>query len=197
MTEQTSTFKTGHRMVAYWLAIFTVATLAVFWVITAASADSKGSFPADRDQLLQDLSDGHPAVEEALADGTVSVAEVSEGVARAVSCMEASGVHVVEASFTADGHIRMIYENGSASGADAADEVQARCLDEHAQPLAEAYGVERMPTIAELDSYHNTVLRCLRARGIDAYSAQGVDDVADRKSVRECSAEAEAMVFGR
>ncbi len=197
MTEETSTFKTGHRLVAYWLTTLTVATLALFWVINAASADSQGPLPADREQLLQDLRDKHPAVNQALADGTVSVDEVADGLARAVSCMEASGVDVVEASFTGDGHIKMIYENGTTSGADAADEAQARCLDEYAQPLAEAYGVERMPTIAELDSYHGAVLECLTARGIEVDSVQVIDRVADRRSVRECSAEAEAMVFGR
>lgn len=178
----------------YRLSLAALTGFALFLTIGGALADSPTS--VDQAALMEGLADHHSIVRDALVDGTVTVAEVRDGLADTVACMESAGIVVDEASFTEDGHVSMQFSGGSTlAAADRADDIQMACFAEHAEPLADAYGIERMPTASQLDLYYEAVVSCLQADGFEVTSMEDADAVADRAAVRECSAQAEESIL--
>ena len=188
---------TMKRLIGYGATVLVAAILVVSWSVIGAEAD-RPEYPIDRAQVLKELGNEHPQVRSALADGTVTAEEVRTSLADTVSCMDAAGITVEEAAFSDDGHITMRYDSGSIDdAAQRADQIQADCLAEHAEPVARAYGIERMPTLLQLDLYHNAVVSCVNERGFAVESPEELDTVVDRSAVRQCSREAEASTLGR
>jgi hypothetical protein len=169
-----------------------ILILAVVSLATAGATASFAPAVTSPQERLDELQATSREVQHALEDGVVTDFEVRDVLARAVVCMERSGIAVLDASF-AQGKTAISYV--TKNGDDPDEPLHAACFESSGlDDVQEAYGLVHAPTPAELDIYYEDVAQCVEAATGREYDARQPDKSVDFETVLACSRSAEAAL---